>query len=100
MGGSIGSVQRKLGHAHSFMKEINPSRVGISAGVRIYPGTRLADIALADFHKGNVNLRGEVNHAFFALVIYVSNAFGDEIYLFIASGKKRREILLRRRGGN
>lgn len=89
--GGPGEDKESLSFAISFMKEIKPSRVGISAGVRIYPGTRLAQIALADIEKGSANVRGIINPDFFAPVFYVSQAMGDELYPFIASLVKKDE---------
>ncbi|MCJ7664794.1 MAG: cobalamin-dependent protein [Desulfobacterales bacterium] len=89
--GGPGEDRESLTTAISFMKEINPSRVGISAGVRIYPGTPLAEIALADIRKGNANVQGTINPAFFAPVFYVSQAMGNELYPFIASLVKKDE---------
>jgi len=83
--GGPGEDKESLTTAISCMKEINPSRVGISAGVRIYPGTRLAEIALEDIQKGNESVRGVINPDFFSPVFYVSNALGDALYPFIAS---------------
>jgi radical SAM superfamily enzyme YgiQ (UPF0313 family) len=83
--GGPGEDEESLTKTISLMKEINPSRVGISAGVRIYPGTRLAEIAMEDINKGNATVRGVVNSGFFAPLFYVSNAVGDELYPLIAS---------------
>jgi len=83
--GGPGEDKESLTTAISFMKKINPSRVGISAGVRIYPGTHLAQIALEDIKKGAANLRGVINSDFFSLIFYVSNALGDDLFPFIAS---------------
>jgi radical SAM superfamily enzyme YgiQ (UPF0313 family) len=90
--GGPGEDRVSLSAAISLMREIEPSRVGISAGVRIYPGTLLADIALADFHKGNANLRGSINADFFAPIFYCSSALGDELYPFIASLVQKDEM--------
>jgi radical SAM superfamily enzyme YgiQ (UPF0313 family) len=89
--GGPGEDKESLAVAISFMKEIKPSRVGISAGIRIYPGTRLAQIALADIKKGSATVRGSINPDFFAPVFYVSSALGDELYPFIASLVKKDE---------
>jgi len=89
--GGPGEDKESLAIAISFMKEIKPSRVGIAAGIRIYPGTRLAEIALADIEKGNAHVRGSINPDFFAPVFYVSSAMGDELYPFIASLVKKDE---------
>jgi tryptophan 2-C-methyltransferase len=89
--GGPGEDRESLATAISFMNEIEPSRVGISAGIRIYPGTRLAEIALADIEKGNANVRGTINPDFFAPIFYVSHGMGDELYPFIASLVKKDE---------
>jgi len=83
--GGPGEDKESLTKAVSLMKEINPSRVGISAGVRVYPGTRLAQIALEDIKKGNANVRGVINPDFFSPIFYVSSALGDELFPFISS---------------
>jgi radical SAM superfamily enzyme YgiQ (UPF0313 family) len=83
--GGPGEDKESLTFAISFMKEIKPARVGISAGIRIYPGTQLAEIALADIEKGNASVRGFIDAAFFAPVFYVSQAMGEDLYPFIAS---------------
>ena len=72
--GGPGEDKESLTAVISFMKEIKPSRVGISAGVRIYPGTRLAEIALADMRQGKAIVQGAINPDFFAPVFYVSPA--------------------------
>jgi radical SAM superfamily enzyme YgiQ (UPF0313 family) len=77
--------KKSLTTAISCMKEINPSRVGISAGVRIYPGTHLANIAQEDIQKGKANVRGVINADFFSPIFYVSNTLGDDLFPFIAS---------------
>ncbi len=89
--GGPGEDKESITTAISFMKEIEPARVGISAGVRIYPGTRLAEIALAEIEQGNANVRGSIHTDFFAPVFYVSQAMGDELYPFIASLVKKDE---------
>ncbi len=83
--GGPGEDRESLTTTISLMKEIGPSRLGISAGVRIYPGTRLAEIALADIHQGGANLRGVISPDFFAPIFYCSDALGDELFPFIAS---------------
>ena len=83
--GGPGEDKESLTTVISCMKAIDPSRVGISAGVRIYPGTKLAQIALKDIQMGNATLRGGINPDFFSPVFYVSDALGDEFFPFIAS---------------
>lgn len=83
--GGPGEDKESLTTAISLMKKIGPSRVGISAGVRIYPRTRLAKIAMEDISTGGANLRGSINPDFFSPIFYVSSALGDELFPFIAS---------------
>jgi tryptophan 2-C-methyltransferase len=83
--GGPGESKESLSKTIAMMKEINPSRVGISAGVRIYPGTRLAEIAVEDINTGGTNLRGSITPEFFNPIFYVSSDVGDELFPFIAS---------------
>ena len=83
--GGPGESKESLSETIAMMKAINPSRVGISAGVRIYPGTRLAEIALEDMSAGGTNLRGSITPWFFNPIFYVSSDVGDELFPFIAS---------------
>ncbi len=84
--GGPGENRESITKAISLMKEIGPSRVGISAGIRIYPGTRLAEIALEEgVHEDNANLRGVVKPDFFAPIFYVSKDLGDDLIPLITS---------------
>jgi radical SAM superfamily enzyme YgiQ (UPF0313 family) len=83
--GGPGESKESLSTTIAMMKEISPSRVGISAGVRIYPGTRLAEIALEDIKTGGANLRGSIAPGFFDPIFYVSSDVGNELFPFIAS---------------
>ena len=84
--GGPGEDRESVTNTISLMKEINPSRVGISAGVRIYPGTRLADIVLEEgVHEKNPNLRGVRRKDFFLPIFYLSQNVGDEMIPYIAS---------------
>lgn len=66
----------------SFMKELDPSCIGISAGVRIYPGTPLSLLVELDGARSeNKNLRGctNGNDDFFRPVFYLSRALDGDI---------------------
>jgi radical SAM superfamily enzyme YgiQ (UPF0313 family) len=82
--GGPGETPESLAAVISAMKEINPSRVGISAGVRIYPGTPLAEMALADMRTGKASVQGAVHSDFFAPVFYLAGAVGDDLSSRIA----------------
>lgn len=83
--GGPGENKETLSTAISLMKEIDPSRVGISAGLRIYPGTRLAEIAMEDINTGGANLQGTMTEGFFNPIFFVSSDVGDELFPLIAS---------------
>ena len=83
--GGPGETHESLAAVISGMKEINPSRVGISAGVRIYPGTPLAEMALADMREGRAMVQGTLQPDFFAPVFYLAGAVGEDLSLRIAS---------------
>lgn len=84
--GGPGEDRQSLQRAIELMKEINPSRVGISAGVRIYPGTRLAEIAKEEgINEQNPNLRGVIAPDLLAPIFYVSHEVGNEITEVISS---------------
>ena len=78
--GGPGETKESLTRAISFMQDIVPSRVGISAGVRIYPGTRLGELALEEgVHHGNPSLHGVVQPDMLAPIFYVSPHLRDEL---------------------
>jgi len=84
--GGPGEDNGSLQQAIELMKEIGPSRVGISAGIRIYPGTRLAEIAKEEgINEQNPNLQGIISPDLFAPLFYVSHLLGEEIKTFISS---------------
>jgi radical SAM superfamily enzyme YgiQ (UPF0313 family) len=73
--------KRSLRRAIDLMKEINPTRVGISAGIRIYPGTRLAELLKdEEGHRPDLNIRGVMTPDFLAPVFYVSQEIGDDLH--------------------
>ena len=83
--GGPGETPESLAAVISGMKGINPSRVGISAGVRIYPGTPLAEMALADMRAGKAMVHGALQPDFFAPVFYLAGAVGEDLSARIAS---------------
>jgi radical SAM superfamily enzyme YgiQ (UPF0313 family) len=84
--GSPGETRKTLRTSIELMKEVQPSRVGLSIGVRVYPGTRLAAMVMAEgIHADNPNLHGTVSEDCVAPLFYVSAAMGDEFRSFIGS---------------
>jgi len=76
--GGPGETRDSLARTIELMKEINPSRVGISAGVRVYPGTPLAQ--MIGRKRGNVgNTEGEDPWELLAPEFFVSEHLGDEM---------------------
>ena len=57
--GGPGETRESIQRSIEGMKRISPDRVGISQGVRVYPGTRLAAMVIAAGPlESNPNLRG------------------------------------------
>lgn len=71
--GGPGETRETVSETIRLMKQLEPDRVGVSVGVRLYPGTRLAQAAQGDgFHLEN------------PAAFYVSEHLGDEIWSVIA----------------
>jgi radical SAM superfamily enzyme YgiQ (UPF0313 family) len=85
--GGPGENKDTLRETIELMKEVQPSRVGVSIGVRVYPGTPLAEAMRKDgVSESNPNLFGKVqgNDDFFQPIFYISSSIGDEIHLYVS----------------
>jgi len=85
--GGPGETKDTLGETIDLMKEIQPSRVGVSIGVRIYPRTLLAGIVREDgVSENNPSLFGNTrgNDEFFQPVFYISSSVGEEIHSYVS----------------
>jgi radical SAM superfamily enzyme YgiQ (UPF0313 family) len=84
--GGPGEDRESIRRAIELMKETKPSRVGISAGIRIYPGTRLAAILKEEEgYERNPNLKGTITPDLLAPAFYVYKAIGNDIAECLAS---------------
>ena len=78
--GGPGEARGSAARTIELMKQISPHRVGVSLGVRIYPGTALCQqVTRAGPVDQNPNLRGAVsgNAGFIAPVFYLSRQLGE-----------------------
>ncbi len=80
------------------MKRAEPSRVGLSIGVRVYPNTRLAlEIAREGLKRPNPNLYGAVedNPDLLKPIFYLSSKLGERPHDFIKEliGSDRRFLI-------
>ncbi len=85
--GGPGETEDTLRETIELMKEVQPSRVGVSAGVRIYPRTPLAKMIRRDgVSKDNPALFGNVedNEDFFQPIFYISPFIGGEIHSYVS----------------
>jgi len=76
-GEDAGSVAETI----NFVKTLDPDRAGAATGVRIYPGTQIAEIVRRQGPiEQNPNLRGCVanNDDFFQPVFYIDRNLGDD----------------------
>ena len=85
--GGPGETRESVARTIELMKRISPDRVGVSLGVRVYDGTRLAEIVRGEGPiAGNPNLRGAVdgNETFLRPAFYVSAALGEGAAGYVA----------------
>lgn len=79
--GGPGETRESLGRTIAAMKRMSPGLVGAAMGVRIFPGTRLADMVRAwGPPASNPHLHGAVegNQGFFLPAFYLSADMGDD----------------------
>jgi radical SAM superfamily enzyme YgiQ (UPF0313 family) len=84
--GGPGETKKSIRTTLNLMKKIKPSRVGLSVGVRIYPGTALAKIVQKEgVSPDNPALFGKVkeNGNFLKPIFYISPEVGLEINSYI-----------------
>ena len=81
-----GETRATLRQTISWMKRLRPDRVGVSFGLRIFPGTRLARmIADAGPLEANPNLHGRVhgNPELLFPIFYVARSLGRDPELYL-----------------
>jgi tryptophan 2-C-methyltransferase len=80
--GGPGETSTTVKRSINLMKEIGPDCVGVSIGMRIYEGTRIADLVRnSGPMESNPNLQGATqdNPSFLKPVFYVSSSVGPDI---------------------
>ncbi|MCX6383182.1 MAG: radical SAM protein [Actinobacteria bacterium] len=92
--GGPGEYKDSIKYTIDNIKKLNPTCVGISYGIRVYPGTYLASIINREFFPNNKNLYGNVkdNTNFFKPIFYISEEIGKDIVEYtnsLVSGDKR-----------
>jgi len=92
--GGPGEDKGSIKYTIDNIKKLNPTCVGISYGIRVYPGTYLANIINKEFFLNNENLYGNIedNTNFFKPIFYISEKIGRDIAEYtneLVSGDKR-----------
>ncbi len=80
--GGPGETRRTIDRAIDLMKETSPDRVGVSLGVRVYPGTPLfRQLRSRSPGLQNPNLQGAVegNDGYLRPLFYLSSVLGEDI---------------------
>ena len=80
--GGPGETKDSLSRTIHAMKLVSPHRVGAALGIRVFPGTGLAEMVLRSGPlEFNRNLHGakDGNNSFFRPVFYLSADLGDEV---------------------
>jgi len=84
--GGPGETRETVEKCIACLKSLPIERLGISFGIRIYPGTGVARLVNQEgFHSGNPNLYGPVegNESLLRPVYYVSHCLGEDIDGFL-----------------
>jgi radical SAM superfamily enzyme YgiQ (UPF0313 family) len=93
--GGPGETEETITTTINLMKQLNPSRVGVSIGVRIYPSTYLASLVKKEgLSSQNPNLKGRIegNKDFLQPIFYVSAQVKSDIFELVTklvNGDKR-----------
>jgi len=93
--GAPGETRETLKETIELMKDIEPTCVGVSLGVRIYQGTKLAGLVRkAGITEDNKNLIGCIkgNQDFFMPIFYLSAKAGSDVSSYLSNlidGDKR-----------
>ena len=80
--GGPGETKESLSRTIHAMKQMSPHRVGAALGIRLFPGTRLAEMVLRSGPlESNCNLHGAVedNRRLFRPVFYLSVELGEDV---------------------
>ncbi|MCL6588629.1 MAG: radical SAM protein [Firmicutes bacterium] len=85
--GGPGDSRESIRRTIAMMKEISPSRVGVSLGVRIYDGTKIGELVRSQgLSSKNPNLHGviEGNDSFLEPIYYLSADLGADIEEYVS----------------
>jgi len=80
--GGPGETKESLSKTIHALKQMSPDRVGAALGIRVFPGTRLAELVLQSGPlESNSNLHGAVadNERLFSPLFYLSAELGDDV---------------------
>lgn len=95
--GAPGETRETIRETIEFIKQINPDRVSVTVGLRVFPGTELESMVRREgIHSGNKNLYGQIEnnddliHPLFYLpaelgpdpMVYIAELIGDDSRFF------------------
>jgi hypothetical protein len=88
--GGPGETEASVRHSLAWMQRVAPDRVGLSVGVRVYPGTPLACLAAREPEA--LHGPGATSTDFAAPAYYLAPALGEGIFSLVRScvGEDRR----------
>ncbi|MEK7676578.1 MAG: radical SAM protein [Verrucomicrobiota bacterium] len=88
--GGPGETEPSVRRSLEFMRQISPERIGLSVGVRVYPGTPLAQLAAREPQA--LHGPGARSAEFFEPTFFLSPALGEGIFPLVSSivGTDRR----------
>lgn len=81
--GGPGETRASIRQTLNLMKEINPSRIGISLGLRVYPGTRLGRILAKKIAAAPEGFFGALDGEMLRPLYFLSPALGKDIVSYV-----------------
>lgn len=81
--GGPGETKASIRQTLDLMKEINPSRVGISLGVRLYPGTRFGKTLAKRMTTSPEGFFGTLDEGMLRPLYFLSPALGNDIVSYV-----------------
>jgi len=83
--GGPGENKKTLANTIHLMKKLNPSRVGISLGIRLYPGTHFGNVLGKQMCSSKKGFFGEPSETMLKPLYYLSPDLGENIQDYIGA---------------
>ena len=86
--GGMGETKKSVKNTIDLMMRAGPDCVGVSMGIRVYPGTEIADMVKTGLYSKKLKGRVKNNPGFFEPVFYLEEDFTEYILELIAGDNR------------